>query len=244
LEQTNNTIYDYKGLTVRTIKIYKKFDLNSLIPGCYSFLNLASISFLSVKHAEKVTYYCDGMLLSSVVSLLKRVKVQRVSFDFTSIANPIFSFAQDNNLKVYFIGSTDNEIADFVSKITVRYPSLNICGSRNGFFESLDLDSVCSQVCLLKPDIVVAGLGAGRQEDFIMHLSNYLPKAMLFTCGGFIRQESGKSTDYYPLFVNKMKLRAFYRMYKEPHTIKRYLTLYPINLFKLIYNRKFEIEIK
>lgn len=229
---------------MQKIKISKNFSIENLQAGCYSFLNLASISCLLPKHSERIIYFCDGMLLSSIFSVSARLIIKRVSFDFTSIADPIFCSAQEKNQKIYFIGSSETEIADFVRKIRNRYPALFICGARNGFFSESELDSVCNEISLLKPDIVVAGLGAGRQEDFILHLANYLPQSILFTCGGFIRQESGKLQDYYPTFVNKFKIRAFYRMYKEPHTIKRYLTLYPINLFKLIFDRKFEIEIK
>ena len=44
-----------------------------------------------------------------------------------------------------------------------------------------------------------------------------------FTCGGFIHQTSKNEIDYYPAWVDKTNLRFVYRMWKEPHTRKRYV---------------------
>ena len=44
-----------------------------------------------------------------------------------------------------------------------------------------------------------------------------------FTCGGFIHQTSQNEIDYYPAWVDKTNLRFVYRMWKEPHTRKRYM---------------------
>ena len=40
--------------------------------------------------------------------------------------------------------------------------------------------------------------------------------------------------NYYPEVINRLHLRAFYRMYREPHTIKRYLIDYPSNFLHLL----------
>lgn len=44
-----------------------------------------------------------------------------------------------------------------------------------------------------------------------------------FTCGGFIHQTSKNEIDYYPAWGDKTNLRFVYRMWKEPHTRKRFL---------------------
>ncbi len=226
------------------IKILRRFDINSLTSGCYSFLNLASISSLSNSRSSGINYFCDGMLLAFLVSLLKFKKIQRVSFDFTSIANCVLNHASDNGLSVYFVGATQEEIDSFSKKISIRYPKINILGTTNGYFGEVNEISVIESIVNLNPNIVIASLGAGKQEDFIKKIYNRVPGTILFTCGGFIRQESGKKSDYYPVIVNKLKLRAFYRMLKEPHTIRRYFLDYPRNAVKVIFSREIKIEIE
>ena len=41
-----------------------------------------------------------------------------------------------------------------------------------------------------------------------------------FTCGGFLHQ-TAQRMNYYPDWINKYNLRAFYRLYKEKGLFKR-----------------------
>src|SRR5690606_22825043 len=111
----------------------------------------------------------------------------------------------------------------------------------NGFFSQKEEHQLIDKIKELSVDIVVAGLGAGKQEQFVLKLKRAGYQGCSFTCGGFIRQEAGSTGDYYPDWINKMKFRAFYRMYKEPHTIKRYAIDYPKNalcfIFKVLSKR-------
>ena len=65
------------------------------------------------------------------------------------------------------------------------------------------------------------------QMDGIFSDGGLLAKAgyqgISFTCGGFIHQTSKNEIDYYPAWVDKTNLRFVYRMWKEPHTRKRFL---------------------
>lgn len=80
---------------------------------------------------------------------------------------------------------------------------------------------------------MLVGLGAGLQERFVLDALRGGFSGVAFTCGGFIRQEADAGERYYPDAINRLHLRAFYRMYREPHTIKRYLLDYPSNALRL-----------
>lgn len=64
-------------------------------------------------------------------------------------------------------------------------------------------------------------------------------KGIGFTCGGFIHQTAKNEIDYYPAWVNRMNVRFIYRMYKEPHTRKRYLQAALVFPARFIYERIF-----
>ena len=69
------------------------------------------------------------------------------------------------------------------------------------------------------------------QEKFLLKVKNAGYLGIGFTCGGFIHQTSRNEIDYYPTWVDKTNLRFVYRMWKEPHTRKRYVTaglLFPV----------------
>lgn len=203
----------------------------------YSFMNFASLtSFFNKKESfTGISYFCDGMLMSEALSFLLAKKVQRVSFDYTSIAGIVFEYAVKNNIKVCFIGAEEHQLATFVEKIKKNHPRIDIAYRHNGYFNSQKRHEIYKQIIDLNIGLVVVGLGAGKQEEFVCELRESGYKGTAYTCGGFIRQESNTENEYYPKIINSLGLRAFYRMYKEPHTIKRYLVDYPINLIKLLF---------
>lgn len=217
---------------VNLLKVKSNFEAASITPGsCYSFLNFASLSaFFKSSEKGEITYYCDGFLMCMLIGVIKRQKIKRASFDFTSIAEDVFQFAEKNEKSVFFVGATEQEVTAFQVKILKRYPNIVIKGYQNGFFSQKEEHQLIDKIKELSVDIVVAGLGAGKQEQFILKLKTAGYQGCSFTCGGFIRQEAGSNGDYYPDWINNMNLRAFYRMYKEPHTIRRYLLDYPKNV--------------
>ncbi len=216
-------------------------------PGAYSFMNFASLSaFFAGNQSLAVRYFCDGMLMAGLIRLLTGRPVQRVSFDFTSIADTVFSQAASAQLKVFVIGAESAQIGAFVDKISQRYDKLPLAGWRDGYFSAAQQDEVCRQIQASGAQLVIAGLGAGKQEQFLAALLAQGFDGVAFSCGGFIRQEATSRRDYYPPLVDKLGLRAFYRMYKEPHTIRRYLLDYPQNLLKFVwqfYRRQLQVEL-
>lgn len=201
----------------------------------YSFINFSSVgNFLENKGQEDLHYYCDGFLTAIFFSIACRKKVARVSFDFTSIADSVFRHAENQNKGIYIVGAKQDELELFIKKIRNLYPQIRISGHRNGYFSGVDEEDVIESIIESKASLLIAGLGAGKQESFLLRAKKLGFEGVAFTCGGFIRQESMKAGEnYYPPLINKLNLRAFYRMYKEPHTIKRYLFEYPANIFKL-----------
>jgi exopolysaccharide biosynthesis WecB/TagA/CpsF family protein len=213
----------------------------------FSFLNFASIGVLFKSPQEDpIAFFCDGMLLSYFLSKVTGKKIVRVSFDFTSIAHRVFQRAESQQKKIYLLGARPAELDSFIDKLKKRYPALLIAGYHHGYFEDQQASHVCAEIRDANSDILIVGLGAGHQERFIRQARANGFSGVAFSCGGFIRQESMTSGYFYPAWVDRFNCRAFYRMYKEPHTIKRYLFDYPRNfmhLLAMIARRKVAINI-
>jgi exopolysaccharide biosynthesis WecB/TagA/CpsF family protein len=221
---------------MKELVVVKQFSTDCLKSGgLYSFMNFASLgNFFESNKASDVKYFCDGMLMAAMLRLVTGEQVERVSFDYTSIATFVLDYAVLHRKRLYFIGATENEINTFVEKTKTRFPSICIAGYRNGFYPDDREFDVLDEIVDNDVDIVIAGLGAGKQELFLKRLTEHGFKGVGFTCGGFIRQEAASKKDYYPKWVNSLNLRAFYRMYKEPHTIRRYCVDYPYNFVVFI----------
>lgn len=200
----------------------------------YSFINFASIGSFFEQSPSTVAYFCDGMLMSTFMSRVTGRTIGRVSFDFTSIADLVLGSAEQQGKRVYFVGARQVELELFVSKIKRLYPRLTIAGYHNGYFDASQAEAIRADICLSKANILIVGLGAGRQEQFEQDALRAGFGGVAFTCGGFIHQEAMATRNYYPALINRLHLRAFYRMYREPHTIKRYLIDYPSNFLHLL----------
>ncbi|TPG74092.1 WecB/TagA/CpsF family glycosyltransferase [Pseudomonas arsenicoxydans] len=218
-----------------TLKIVRHYSPTLLDANqAYSFINFASVGSFFKQAPGTVAFFCDGMLMSAFMSRVTGRNVGRVSFDFTSIAHPVLGSAEKLGKRVYFVGARQDELELFISKIKARYPKLIIAGYHNGYFDAAQAKVIQAEICRSKANILIVGLGAGRQEQFEQDAQRSGFRGVAFTCGGFIRQEAMATHQFYPAAIDRLHLRAFYRMYREPHTIKRYFVDYPSNFLQLL----------
>ncbi len=193
----------------------------------YTFLN--PVSYLdALKNKELFFHYdgifADGSLLVAAIRLLYGVKVTRRSFDMTSVAPQLFNHIQMNHKSIYIVASKQEQVEKAISILQDRYPNLNVVGFRNGYFnneEEQDLEA--RYIVELAPDYLIVGMGAIIQEQFLLKVKDVGYNGVGFTCGGFIHQTARGEADYYPAWVDRMNIRFLYRMWKEPHTRKRYI---------------------
>ena len=193
----------------------------------YSFLN--PVSYLdALKHKELFCHmdglFADGSLLVAAIKICYGVKVTRCSFDMTSLAPKLLNYAAENGKTVYIVASKQEQVERAVEIFREQYKGINIIGYRNGYFANEEeKDKEAKHIADLNPDFVIVGMGAIMQEQFLLKVKNAGYRGIGFTCGGFIHQTARSEADYYPGWVDRMNLRFLYRMWKEPHTRKRYL---------------------
>ena len=194
--------------------------------GIYTFLN--PVSYLdALKHKELFSsfdgIYADGGLLAKAIKMLYGKSVKRRSFDMTSLAPVVFSFAAKNQKTVAIVATKQEMVEKAVKTLQGNYPGLNICYFRNGYFSSdAEMNAETQKIVGMHPDILIVGMGIIKQEEFLLKVRDAGFQGIGYTCGGFIHQTAQDKVDYYPEWVDKHGLRFVYRMYKEPHTRKRY----------------------
>ncbi|MDE6028555.1 MAG: WecB/TagA/CpsF family glycosyltransferase, partial [Muribaculaceae bacterium] len=106
-------------------------------------------------------------------------------------------------------------------QIRSAYPEMKIAGFRNGYFSSKEeRQEEIRHIIELNPDFTIVGMGITLQENFALDLRKAGYKGIVFTCGGFLHQ-TVENINYYPAWINKYNLRAFYRLYKEKGLFKR-----------------------
>lgn len=201
----------------------------------YTYLN--PVSYLTALDNKNVFskmdgLFADGSLLVKAIKVLYRKNVTRRSFDMTSMAPELFEYASEKGCSIYIVASKQEQVEKAVRIFKERYPKLMFAGYRNGYFASeAEMDEEAKHIAGLDPYFLIVGMGALMQEKFLIKVKEAGYNGIGFTCGGFIHQTSKDEIDYYPAWVDKTNLRFLYRMWKEPHTRKRYLMaglLFPV----------------
>ena len=154
----------------------------------------------------------------------------------TSVAPELLEYAQKSGKTIYIVASKQEQVEKAVAVFRNRYADLKIIGYRNGYFNSeAEQEKEAEHIVELNPDFLIVGMGAIIQERFLLKVKKAGFNGIGFTCGGFIHQTSKDMIDYYPVWVDKYNVRFLYRIYKEPHTRKRYLKaglLFPLAFIK------------
>lgn len=167
--------------------------------------------------------FVDGMTMCWWIRLLWGKKIPRLSFDMAGMAVDLFSLLNEKDCTkdVYFIGARQEEVEATIKQIKAAYPNMRINGYRNGYFLSPDdREKTIDDIVERDPAFVIVGMGSPLQEKFVTDLKRAGYRGISFTCGGFLHQTS-RRINYYPEWVNKMNLRAFYRLFHENGMWKR-----------------------
>jgi UDP-Gal:alpha-D-GlcNAc-diphosphoundecaprenol beta-1,4-galactosyltransferase len=223
-------------------KIGNKDDFDNIISGhCtrtfVSFVNPFSYKTL-MSNKDLIDdidiFFIDGNLLRILHSLF-HARVERISFDYSSIASDVFEYAIANNLNVGLVGATESELELALQNITMNHSGLNIVYARNGYFSSDD--EICLSVNELNDcnvNLLIVGMGAPYQEKFLSFVKKSCRNIVLaFSCGGFITQTAIRRDYYYPI-IKRLNLMWLQRMVMHSHVRKRILFDYPIFIFKYI----------
>lgn len=227
-----------KSLLVNKILSTEKYSVNQIFElkgKVYTFLN--PVSYLTALDNKELFgqmdgIFADGGLLVKAIKMLYAKVVTRRSFDMSSMAPELFAYVAKHGKAIYIVASKREQVEKAVEIFHERYPKVKFAGYRNGYFANEDeMEQEAKHITELNPDFLIVGMGALMQEKFLLKVKNAGYLGIGFTCGGFIHQTSRNEIDYYPAWVDKTNLRFVYRMWKEPHTRKRYVMaglLFPV----------------
>ncbi len=161
--------------------------------------------------------FVDGMTMCWLIRLFWRKRVPRLSFDMSGMAVDLFSYLNNREIdrSIYFLGTKQDILEATINQFHKNYPEMKIAGYRNGYFiDNDDRKKAIADIIQSDCDFVVVGMGSPLQEQFALDLKNSGYKGITFTCGGFLHQ-TASGINYYPNWVNKYNLRAFYRLFHE-----------------------------
>lgn len=147
----------------------------------------------------------------------------------------LFALAAQRTWRIYHLGSTDEALDAGLAEIRSTHPSLLIEG-RNGFFDadpsSQQNREVVEKINAADPDILLVGMGMGRQEQWILQNKERLNAPVIITTGAMIKLLAGE-LNMAPRWLGPLGLEWVFRLYDNfGETAQRYL----VEPFHILWN--------
>lgn len=164
----------------------------------------------------------DGIGIIKAGNILGTPLKERVA-GYDLICNLIEKY-KDGSATFYFWGSKPGYAAEAKEKLENKYPNIKILGTHTGYFKDEEEIKIVDEIRKLRPDILLVGAGAPKQEKIINKYKSEGFFKIGIGCGGSIDVLSGRVKRAPKLFI-KLHLEWFYRLLKEPKRFKRMLVL-------------------
>ncbi len=147
----------------------------------------------------------------------------------------LFALAAKRSWRIYHLGSTDEALDAGLAQIRATHPNLLIEG-RNGFFDadpsSAENREVVEKINAADPDILLVGMGMGRQEQWILQNKERLNVPVIITTGAMIKLLAGE-LNMAPRWLGPLGLEWVFRLYDNfGETAQRYL----VEPFHILFN--------
>ncbi|KEO84039.1 WecB/TagA/CpsF family glycosyltransferase [Tumebacillus flagellatus] len=139
------------------------------------------------------------------------------------LSTALIEHCADQGLGVFLLGATPESNRLAVENLRKRYPNLRIAG-RDGYFKEHDLPDVLEAVRAFKPNLLLVGLGAPRQELFIAKHKSELGVPVSMGIGGCIDIFAGV-VKRAPKLWQKLRLEWLHRLLSQPSRWRRQLVL-------------------
>lgn len=183
-----------------------------------------------INEADMVVADGIGVVIGS--RIIKRPLPERVA-GFDLVQN-LFKEIKYTGKTVYFFGAAPKVAEMAASKMEELHKGLKIIGTHDGYFDNDE--EIIREINSLKPDILLVGLGAPKQEFWIYNNKNNLDVKLCIGVGGSFDGMAGK-VKRAPKLFRKLGLEWFYRLITQPTRAKRMMRL-PIFLKKVVFTGK------
>lgn len=161
---------------------------------------------------------CDSIGIRIAANTIFKSPTEVLAVDFSGIAQIFLQRASDLNFSMCMVGGSP-ETADKSSKKIVRdFPGFKKIDSFDGYGKSPD--KARDFILSTSPQMVLVGMGMGRQEYFLMDLVDSGWSGVGICVGGFLDKVANPQLEY-PPWALKYNLKFLSRLMSEPRRLSR-----------------------
>lgn len=159
-----------------------------------------------INKADLITADGYGVLLAA------RMQKERFPERVTGIelAEDLCALSGRHHLRLYFLGGKPGVAREAALRMHQKYPDIEIVGTWHGYFRTHEAELI-ADIRDAKPDILLCGLGAPLQDQFITRWQSSLGVPVAIGVGGSLDVLSGR-VQRAPMIFRKLRLEWLYRI--------------------------------
>jgi N-acetylglucosaminyldiphosphoundecaprenol N-acetyl-beta-D-mannosaminyltransferase len=130
---------------------------------------------------------------------------------------PLLELAAREKWRVFYLGGTEEVLANGLAAIVDRIPALEILG-HSGYFDTSDSAAnrhVLDEIAAFRPHLVLVGMGMGRQERWILDNFAELAPASVYAVGACMEYLAG-AVKVPPRWMGRAGLEWLFRLAGDP----------------------------
>ncbi len=148
------------------------------------------------------------------------------------ICPKLFALSAEQGYSNFLFGGPEGTAESAAANLRARFPGLDIAGTLHGYwpyaegqpgrFRDADVKVMVDAINASGADILHVSLPTPMQQNWVWEMADKLNVSVIITGGGYL-DHLAERVDWYPAWVNKMRLGWMYRVYREPRRLwKRY----------------------
>ncbi|MEW6507074.1 MAG: WecB/TagA/CpsF family glycosyltransferase [Bacteroidota bacterium] len=177
-----------------------------------------------------IIFYPDSTAVFTAISLINRNKYKKLVS--TDLLDDFLQTLIKDKRKIFFFGNSNEVLTKMIEKLQDKYPNINICGYNNGY--EFKTDNVINQINYSNAEILFVGLGAGKQEKWVIDNYERINCKLILTCGGWFNLLSGHIKRA-PKIFRKLHLEWLFKLITDFFRIwKRYFLGIPVFFYRTL----------
>lgn len=133
----------------------------------------------------------------------------------------ILEYGLSRGYRHYFYGSTEETLGKLSENLAERFPGVQICGTMSPPFRELSIDEqehIAAEINATRPTILWVGLGAPKQEKWIVNNLERLHARACMGVGAAFDYHAG-TVKWAPAWIRKLGLEWAFRFFQQPRRL-------------------------
>lgn len=202
--------------------IQRFIDSKALALVCYFNADCANRAVADIEYRSILQQadliYGDGM----GVVLASYGQKQRIPERMTMADGiiPLCRLSSEKGYRLFLLGSKPGVAAKAAEAFKQRFPALQIAGVDHGYFTQADEMDLVNRINILRPDILLVGMGSPLQEKWLWKHRSALRVPVLWGVGALFEYYAGVAPRA-PVWMRRAGLEWLYRLIHEPRRLWR-----------------------